>query len=87
MGLQHMIRNSSDLLVALIGNGIRTIVTTRSTSSDAMIHYHVKEWRNVVRKWLRSAAEKKAEAALAAKEERKQLLKKRTQVPLVLGPP
>jgi hypothetical protein len=30
-----MIRNSSDLLVALIGNGIRTIITTRSTSSDA----------------------------------------------------
>jgi hypothetical protein len=52
-----------------------------------MIRYHVKEWRDVVRKWLRSAEEKKAEAELAAKEERKQLLKERTQVPLVLGPP
>jgi hypothetical protein len=52
-----------------------------------MIRYHLKERRDILRKWLCGAAEKKAEAELAEKEERKQLLKKRTQVPLVLGPP
>jgi hypothetical protein len=52
-----------------------------------MMRSRLEEWRDVLRKWFRSAAEKKAEAELAEKEERKRVLKERTQVPLVLGPP
>ena len=47
----------------------------------------VRDAVRVVREWLRSAEDKKAEAELAAEQERKRLLKELAQFPIVIGPP
>lgn len=51
------------------------------------IRYHLGEIRDAMREWFRSADDKRAEAELAEKEERKRLLRELAQHPMGLGPP
>jgi hypothetical protein len=52
-----------------------------------MLRYRAEQLRDTLREWFRSTEEREAEATLAENEERKQLLRKRTQILLGLTVP